>query len=361
MNNAHETWGDYREREVRRLTPMLQSLGFTIDGIQPHTLGERALTGPVGGGRKLLLLGKNRDGARVVIKASSDPKGIEEIEHERLCRDVLSRIHFAYEVFHSPKELLWTKQSGVAVSVVEFIEQERAFLERDIKEQFMIALGAFKAQESAHATTSSHVRLVRSTFGEMRAADYISASERYVKEVASLDPQCEILMEQAQEELRSGKETIELYCGFLTHWDFVPQNFRIRGGILYLLDHSSLRFGNKYEGWARFINFMELYNPPLARSLVRYVADNRAPEETASLRLMRIFRLMELLRYYAGWLPRTEGDLHALARARIAFWSEVLRCVIDKKGVPQEAVESYKKERDSLRSDEEKQRQVGLH
>lgn len=342
QKNNKTVWEEYVAREQALLLPVLTQLGYTLDENQPHILGERYLTGS--GGRKLVLLGKDAHGKKVVIKASSDASGIEEMKRERRSREALERIGFAYQTFLAPQELVWGVYDGLAVLITEFIEQDKPFLERPLKEQFALALKAFKAQESAHATTSSHLRAVRHDFEQV---------QRYVQDTK--------LSNRAIQFISDNQETIEQYGGFLTHWDFTPQNFRIRNGEIYLLDHSSIRFGNKYEGWARFINFMELYNPPLAQALVQYVRDNRAPEELLSLRLMRVYRLMELIRYYATWLSKTSGDLHALAEARIAFWSEVMRCVLDEKQVPADVVESYKKTRDSLRSEEEKQRQVGLH
>lgn len=339
------------KQELERVTPLLSRLGYALDERQPHIAGERSLTGPIEGGHKLLLLG-TKDGKRVVIKISRDPKAVAEIEHERTCRDLLERIAFAAEVFHSPKELSYEKHDGYTILVTEYIEQEQSFLERSLEEQFSLALAAFKAQESAHAATYEHARVIKNTFGEMRSADYLEKLSLYGSETG---------LPQALSYVQKHHETLEQYCGFLTHWDFTPQNIRVRGGTIYLLDHSSLRFGNKYEGWARFINFMELYNPPLARALVRYVKDNRTPEESLSLKLMRVYRLAELVRYYTGWLPRTEGNLHKLAKARILFWTNVLSAVLDDKEVPSDLIDEYKKTRDALRSEEEKERQKGLH
>jgi hypothetical protein len=76
---------------------------------------------------------------------------------------------------------------------------------------------------------------------------------------------------------------------------------------------------------------------------------------------MRVYRQSERIRYYAGWLPRTEGDLNALALARLDFWREVLSAVLDDAVVLPSTVEKYKAVRDSLRSEEEKERQKGLH
>lgn len=349
-------WEEYRERELTGLRPILKELGYELQERQPHLGGERHLTKPLESGRKLVLLGRHNDGMHVVIKASSEAGGIKEIEHERTCREILEKISFAYQTFLSPKELLFVHRRPYAILVTEFIEQERPFIERPVEEQCALALKAFKAQESAHATTYEHVRVITKTFGEMRAADYIEKIRRYAQQVkpyAALDAAAEFLSHNAQ--------TLEQYGGFLTHWDFTPQNIRVKDGNIYLLDHSSLHFGNKYEGWARFINFMALYRPPLAQALMQYVCDNRAPEESLALKLMRVYRLAELIRYYTGWLPATEGNLHDLALARIAFWSEVLKAVLEDLEVPAAVIESYKKTRDSLRSEEEKNRQVGLH
>lgn len=340
------------KKELEIVTPLLAELGITLEAKQPHIAGERTLIGPIGGGKKLVLVGHDTHGTRVVIKVSNDPKAVEEIEHERVCRDFLERIKFASEVFNSPKELLHTKRASYTILVTEFIEQNITFLERPIEEQFALALKAFKAQEGAHATTYEHARAIQNTFGEMRAKDYLEKLSVYAQETD---------LSQALAFVEKHKDTLEQYAGFLTHWDFTPHNIRIQDGRVYLLDHSSLRFGNKYEGWARFINFMELYNPPLAQALVRYVKDNRAPEEVLSLKLMRVYRLVELARYYVGWLDRSDGDLKTLAEVRITFWKSVLNAVLADQEVSPVVVEEYKKTRDSLRSAEEKERQQGLH
>ncbi|MBU6323783.1 MAG: hypothetical protein KGI41_02795 [Patescibacteria group bacterium] len=355
--DATQAWEAYRERLLAKLRPVLASLRYTLDDEQPHTQGERHVIQAVGGGRKLVLLGRAADGMSVVVKAADEPEGVREIEHERACRAILERIHFAYGAFSAPAELFFGKRDGLTLSVTEFIEQDQPFLGRTIEDQFGIALAAFKAQESAHATTAAHRAWVARTFGEIDAAQYCANARAYARDIGSENP----AFARAATLLCEHAETLDRYGSFLTHWDFLPQNFRIRDGKLYLLDQSSLRFGNKYEGWARFVNFMELYNPALARAFVRYVADNRTPEETLSLKLMRAYRLLELVLHHALLLPRTSGNLHALSAARIAFWTTVLECVLDDRNVPEATVEAYKAKRDALRSDDEKARQKNLH
>src|SRR3989344_5728454 len=137
--NVKKKWEDYCMQMLVQLNPLLRSRGYELDHKQPHIMGERFLTRPIMGGRKLVLLGRSiKDGTRVVIKASNEPKGIQELEDERRSREVLEEIKFAYQTFFSPRELAFFKThevKGFAILVTEFIEQERPFLARTLKEQ----------------------------------------------------------------------------------------------------------------------------------------------------------------------------------------------------------------------------------
>lgn len=368
-NTTKKEWNKYCEHVLAELSTILKDTGYILDKDQPHIAGERFLTGPLAGGKKLVLIGHSaNDGKKVVIKASNEKLGIKELLHERVCKDVLYRISFAYQILRSPKELAFIKQDDFTIVITEFIEQNLSFISRPIQEQFSFALATFKAQESAHATTYGHLALITKTFGEMNASAYCENANKYSQEILNLIsdyeetyPELSATLERAVSALHDNRERLDQYGGFLTHWDFTPQNFRIRNGKLFLLDNSSLRFGNKYEGWARFINFMVLYNQKLASALIKYVRDNRTPEESESLKLMRLFRLVELIRYYASWLYRTEGDLYELTHTRIKFWTNVLSTVLDNKEVPTEIIEEYKNTRDKLRTDDEMHRQKDLH
>jgi hypothetical protein len=362
-----QLWEEFKDRELLGIKPILERLGFELDTHQPHLLGERYLMHAVTtkSGRKLILLGKRKtDSLPVIIKATNDPKGITEIEHERLCRKILQKIRFAYDTFLSPTELVFTKQHGFVISIQAFIEQKSAFLDRPVEEQFSFALRAFKAQESTHAATYEHAKLIQNTFGSMNAAQYINRFTEFKTNILNESPEIKslkILLDTALERLSQGKETIEQYSYFLTHTDFVPHNFRIVGDDIYLLDYSSLRFGNKYEGWARFLNFMTLYNPELEDVLLKYVRVNRTPEESESLHLMRIYRLGEIIWYYIRALQKSTDDLRVLNSARVDFWSEVLAAQLERKKVSHQILEDYKLKRDSLRSEDEKKRQENLH
>lgn len=356
-------WEHYRKSELLALRPLLDTLGYSLCEEQPHISGERYLMHAVTtlSGRKLILLGLEKTSQRrVVIKASRDPAGIHELEHERTCRRVLKDIKFAYSTFKTPEELLFGRYGKHLISVQAYIEQPCPFLARPLEEQFKLALEAFKAQEGVHATTYGHARLIKKTFGSVSSKDYLRAFALF-KDCVLERGSTAALLAQAEDFLSEHQETIEQYSGFLTHTDFVPHNIRITDGVIYLLDHSSLRFGNKYEGWARFLNFMTLYNPPLEAALVEYVRANRTPEEALSLQLMRVYRLGEILCYYTRTLEQSEGDLHTLNNARIDFWTEVLEAILHGNPVPPSTVSQYIALRDSLRSEEEKKRQQGLH
>ncbi|MFQ5540962.1 MAG: hypothetical protein ACE5F4_01815 [Candidatus Paceibacteria bacterium] len=351
MNNKKD-WDAYVAHELEHATPLLAELGFSLNKDQPHLGGERYLMQAITStsGPKLILIGKrDRDNLQVVIKITTDASGTKEIEHERRCRATLNEIEFAYERFYAPEEVAFTETRGVTVSIQEYIEQESTFLERPIEKQFDLALTGLKIQESAHATTYGHLKRISTVFPRWNAQTYLNAAR-------TLDAS-----ETTLKILTEGAQRIEQYTDFLTHSDYVPHNIRVRDHTLYLLDHSSIRFGNKHEGWARFINFMVLYNPPLAKALQQYVKDNRAPEESESLRLMRIFRLIEIIAYYRGTLVRSEGDLHTLNTTRVTFWNAVLESVLKNTTLDSSVRDEYIRTRDSLRSADEKKRQTNLH
>lgn len=367
MTSTAEQWKTYVAAEQQKLAPVLSAHELTLDTDQPHLKGERFLQQAVTttSGKKLILLGTTALGERVVIKATRDRAGQQELVHERRCREFLGRINFAAAAFKTPPEVAWIEADGFTVSVTAFIPQPRTFLEHSLPEQFTLALSAFTAQEGTHATTSGHIAQIRRVFALRGAREYLH-NMRSFTELSSLlrpeDTAIETVLTEATNTLVENAVRIEQYCGFLTHTDFVPHNIRIDAHEqVYLLDHSSLTFGNKYEGWARFLNFMTLYHPTLASLLTNYVRDNRAPEESEALWLMRIYRLGEIILYYAKAHEASDGNLRELNRARITFWQSVLAATLQKAEVPAETIAAYQALRDQLRSPEEKARQRGLH
>ncbi|MBI5405878.1 hypothetical protein HY972_02480 [Candidatus Kaiserbacteria bacterium] len=358
-------WEEYRLAELCAATSILQSLGYKLDSEQVHIGGERYLMARArdvgGGGRKLVLFGRDtKSGARVVIKVSSDPAGIAEIERERNARALLTKIKFASHAFFTPREILFVRRDPFVIAIIEYIEQERPFFARPVDEQFFISLHAFETQEGVHATTSEHARIIRDTFGMVSAGDYLAQFEEFRRSATAHDPGNAELAEtfaRAAEFLAQHRTTIERYGGFLTHTDFVPNNLRIRGRDFYLLDYASIHFGNKYESWARFTNFMIQHNRPLALALARYVRENRGEEEYLCLRLMRVYKMGFLLKFYAEALERAEGPLLELTRARVAFWIAAAQAVLDDTPLAPEIIEAYLKRQGELRTPDERQRQ----
>jgi len=360
-NRFKKSWQQFIDQELIKASLVLAKLGFSLDEKQKHISGERYLSSY----SKLVLLGRrDSDGKRVIIKLSSDLEIKKEINDEVNSRKVLHKINFAYHVFFSPAEILFTEGSSYTILITEFIEQDKTFLERPLKEQFFIALKAFEAQEAIHATTYEHASIINKAFGIWRAKDYINSFEENVNKIREINLaniELDDDLSVAREFLKSNITIIDLYSNFLTHWDFVPHNFRIRGNDMYLLDHSSIRFGNKYEGWARFLNFMSLHNQDLEKLLLDYIRDNRNKKEYLALRLMRVFRLTELILYYAHSLENVEGNLRTLNKKRIDFWTEALRAVLDDRFLDKNIIATYTQTRDILRDKDEKQRQIGLH
>jgi hypothetical protein len=361
-------WQTYLDTELPRIRELIGARGFSLDAAQPHVIGERFLMQAMttAGGRKLILLGtETATGRRVVIKATRDSAGRAEILHERTCRSALHDIPFAYDVFQSPPELAYFTEADTTVIINAYIDQPCSFLERPLPEQFAYALRALTAQAAARATTHGHLRHIRRTFGRTTATEYLQFFTSFADTSANSAHCTDAVRARiaaAGERLSSAQTRIEQYGDFLTHTDFVPHNFRIgTDGLLYLLDFSSLRFGNKHEGWARFLNFMTLYNRDLEAALITYVEENRSPEERESLQLMRLYRLGEIIAYYVRATAQSTGTLQTLNRSRVDFWGDVLAAELENTRVPSATVAAYTARRDALRSEDEKRRQEGLH
>ena len=365
QHNFKEDWESYKKTELARIDAIVIERGYTLDVEQPHTLGERFLMQAVTteSGHKLILLGRRlHDNKRVIIKGTSDEAGKAELQHEATCRNMLDRIGFSYQQFAAPQPIEVIDSAGLLVTIHEYIEQSSPFLERSIEEQFTFALNAFKAQESAHATTHRHYTEVAEVFGVKQATDYKTACATFVAQTRQSElKEYANHLKEVCDELSNHQDRIEQYCGFLTHTDFVPHNFRIRDGVMYLLDFSSLRFANKHESWARFMNFMALYHPALNDALYTYLKANRAREEIESLQLMRLYRLAEIIHYYIDKYECSTDSLKTLNRARVDFWIAVLKAQKRHEPVNENIRLKYQATRDSLRSPEEKKRQIGLH
>ncbi len=367
-NELEEKWLVYREQERARATRILADLGYALDAKQVHAGGERHLMAGArdvgGGGYKLVLLGTAlATGQRVVIKVSSTVEGKKEIERERTSREVLHTLNFATRNFFSPKELRYTTIEGLLIFITEYIEQEQPLMERELQEQFFLSLRIFETQEGAHATTSAHTATIKNVFGMTSAHDYLTAFEQFITSATEAVPTNTRLIEtlkRAKTFLTEHRTDIERYGGFLTHADFVPNNLRVRGNDVYLLDYASIHFGNKYESWARYINFMVHHNPALEKSLLEYVRANRGEKEYLALRLMRAYKLGFLLSFYALNVASTSGNLRELTELRIAFWTRALEAVLKDERLESDTILDFLTKQKGLRSAEELERQKEL-
>ncbi len=361
INKDRQKWEGYKKKELDKVLPIIKKLNFRLDEKQVHINGERYLMS----GHKLVLNGfSNINNQRVVIKLSSQPEGIREIKHERKCRIVLhNKIDFAYRTFFSPKEILFIKKEGYIIFITSYVDQKKPFTSYSFEEQFFLALRAFETQEGVHATAYSHDKIIHNVFGIFTPQKYINSFKEFSENAVSNDyknTRLSSALKKTFNFLSANKYIIELYSNFFTHTDFVPHNFRIVGRNIYLLDHSSVYFGNKYESWARFLNYMIIYNPKLQSALSGYVKQNRGPEEYLSLRLMRLYKIGFLLQYYTGTLKKTSGDLNKLNKERVSFWIRILELILADNEIADEIVKKYCHRRDMLRSHEEKERQKEL-
>lgn len=338
---------------------LLLKHGFTLSENQPYLSGERFLMAKT----RLVLAGtKLGDSTKVVIKISNVESGRNEIRTEKRVRDMLQSSSFAKKTIALPKEIYFSDERDNTILVTEFIEQEKIFVDHTLEEQFFMTLRAFEEQEAFHATTFEHTREIAPIFELFNSKRYQEVFHTFVetleKEIGNRE--ATRVITRAEKFLSEHKDVIDRYCNVFTHTDFVPHNFRIRKGILHMLDcgdSMEVHFGNKYEGWARFLNYLYIHNPALEHLLTDYLRTNRDKEEYLSLRLMRIYKAGRLLAYYARSLKDTTGDLHRLTEIRLDFWSKILKCLLDDVAPNEKLALDYRRERNTLRSPEEKERQ----
>ncbi len=240
-------WEHYRTQELEGVRRVIENLGFALNPEQPQIAGERYLMS----GYKLVLFGTRiANKKQVVIKVSSHTEGSAEIERERNAQQLLSKIHFAQRTFFSPEEILFLKKGPYTIRITAFIQQDMPFLARPLQEQFFLALRAFETQEGVHATTYDHAVTIKKSFGTVSAEDYITAFESFRKNIIEKDLENEKVaaaLLDGSKLLIANRGTLESYSGFLTHHDLSLHNLRVVEHDIYLLDHTSIYFGNKYE------------------------------------------------------------------------------------------------------------------
>ncbi len=341
--------------DLKKIATVISPLGFTLDKNQPHMAGERFLMMK----DKYVLSATTQEGNRVILKVSEHKDGKKEIETEKLVRDSLKSMVFSNNQLLLPEEVYFGIKDNYLLWATEFVSQEKVFVSYPIETQFFKVLTVFEEQESFHATTFEHLKSIRDVFPIFDARTYFNEFKGFIESVYEYthDDVLTQCMHTAYELLVTEKRGIDEFCNYLTHTDFVPHNFRTKDKAIYILDLSSIHFGNKYESWARFMNYMVIHNPALDALLSEYVRNNRGERDYLSLRMMRIYKIGFLLDYYSKSLSKTEGSLKKLIEVRINFWKEILIYISKDEPIPDGVIESYKSTRDSLRSEDEKRRQ----
>lgn len=349
MNTPYNT--DSEEKDIENLA---NSLGIELDLTQLHIGGERAILSP----HKLVLTGKQKDTKeKIILKCAKHPAGVSEIKAEHDIQEALKGLPFAEQELIMPIETFYGKKGAYTAVVTKFIAQDKVFTDYSVSDQFFMTLHAFEAQETFHATTREHHQSIRDKFTHHSPDFYQDSYQKMWDEISLVSSGCDNVLERGFDYLHDNRSTLKAMDGYLIHFDLVPHNFRIYNRQLYLLDFVSFRLGNKYEGWARFINFMEIHSPELVPLLVDYVKQDRGEFEYTSLRLMRIYKAVFLLHYYANAFTKTKGNLKELTKERLTLWCHIIDSVIADQTVNKDILDNYYEARNRLRTPEEKERQ----
>lgn len=290
---------------------------------------------------------------------SSLVRAKEEIKQEKKVRDIISSFKPFKKAILLPKEIYFGEKGNHQIFVTEFIPQERVFISLPLRKQFTTIVKTFTKREVLNGKTFDVVRTKFKSFPFLKARDYLKNFKEFQSSILKnyRTPVIEEATREGHKLLKNNKSIIEDHCDHLVHTDFAPHNFRVRGGKLYTLDCSAFLFGHKYEELARLLNYMVIHNSALEKKLNKYIFEKRGREEFLSLKLMRIYKIHHLLKFYSDALSKTKHDLLALTTHRVEFWKDVLRCVMQDRQIDGKILKVYLKNRDHLRSAEEKKRQ----
>lgn len=345
---------DNRDIIRTQLTALANTLDITLDETQLNVGGERSIMSP----HKFVLTGTlNSTKKRVVLKCAKHPAGIAETQEEYLIQSTLAELPFAEQELIVPEEIFFGTEGDYIVLVTTFIEQEKVFTDHTLEEQFFMSLHTLECQESLHATTLEHEMSVRDKFRHRSPSFYLDSYRSMSSEIKSQWSEGDSILDEGLLFLTNNINLLQTFDRYLMHNDLVPHNLRIYNRQVYLLDFVSFRLGNKYESWARFINFMEIHSPQLVPLLLEYVKKDRGEEEYTTLRLMRVYKICFLLNFYTRSLSQTTGDLHKLTRARLTLWQHFLTSVLQDTPILDSVRNTYYEKRSLYRTDEEKERQ----
>jgi len=307
---------------------------------------------------KLVLLGKRKtDNLRVVIKVSHSPQGKVEIIKEKKVQDTLSKVIFSREDILFPQEIYYGERGAYLIRITNFIPQEKVFASYSLDEQFFKILREFEVQEGFYANTFEHLNIVKSVFPITKAEDYLKSMRDFIQNINHYSKDLSSTISKGEELIKENLAVIDERSNYLTHTDFVPSNFRLGKDGVYMIDLSSMHFGNRYEGLARFVNYCIIYSPELGKKICEYIRKNRGEEDYLCLRLMRIYKAGFLLNHYTKIIKKTDGNLCLLTQKRIELWHKIIDSLIKDEPIDEKMVQDYKARRDELRSNEELRRQ----
>jgi hypothetical protein len=353
---SKQEWENWKDLEMKKVSDILEKINISLNKEQIQLSGERFLMS----GKKLVLEGFSVNlQKKVIVKYSTDKELIKEILDERNRKDTLEKIKFSYKSINFPKEIYFEKKPEYVLLVTEYIEQETLYVKMSEEDKFFLALKALEAFEGVHSVVGSHQKALNKLNKPFESNDYLKKFEEMYSETKNFlnhESKTVKTLEIAKELLNKNKDLIEKYCNFLTHDDFVPHNMRVKDNDVVVLDHSSLILGNKYESWARFLNFMLIYGLETEKRLSNFVLENRGEEEYFVLRLMRIFKISFLLNFYAKSILKSSDNLQKLQTKRLNWWTEVLEKIISNQNIEKGFVDEHHKFLEELRSEEEKKR-----
>lgn len=304
---------------------------------------------------KRVLVGRDKEDQKVIIKVSDSPLGRSEIRTEKQSQDTLTGAVFTSETLLFPEELAYIDNDHYTVRVTKFIDQEKVFAAYPVDEQFFLVLRAFEIMEAFHAATFEHLRAL-SGIPMHYARDYFISFRSFKENAEKYSSELGETMSRAEKLLLENKAMVDVHSDRLTHTDFAPANFRVKDHQVHLIDISSMLFGNKYEGLARFLNWAIIHSPELEKNLDQYVQTNY-PSEYKSLHLMRIYKAGFLINHYVQSLSKTNGDLYKLTEIRIDLWHIILKTLCKNETIDGNVLKQYRDKRDSLRSSGEIKRQ----
>lgn len=345
------------EDKLSYIESTLTKNGFTLDETQPHISGERSHMSQ----NKFVLLGcSNKTNKRVVIKCGNTKDVREEIKIEKEIRDKLEELGDVDSNISMPKECYFKKIGSWLFFIIEFIPQEKVFVAHSLKEQFYTILPILEGYEAFHLTTYKHIRKIHNVCTKYTETEYSDDVQNFIKDInnSEINQELKNKLREIETYWNDHKNIINKLGNNLIHTDFVPHNFRIHNKKIYALDFSAVRFGNKYETWARFLNYMTIHNPDLVEKLTSYLHIYGNINDIESLKMMRLYKILFILRHYARTvLSYAENNEKKLTHIRIAFWFNVLMHTLQNELLPSEKHLAYISKRDSLRSLEEKERQ----